>query len=441
MNLTAQPEHAGRTVRCPGCDARITVPIFVQTEAVSKPTPTKESKEPPEPATSSPTRGGWVESDPTNPNVWIGLGLGLGVMAAIMLLGLALHRTYVYTILFERGWVNYAETFVFSWGIGVLILKFQKLKHQRNALLLDVLPARLGREITQANVGQFIEHVYKLPHRLRDSMMVNRIRKGLELFESRASNSEVAHMMTTQSEIDSIRIAGSYSLVKVFIWAIPILGFIGTVLGLSSAIGNFQGVMGGAKDIDALMGSLGGVTAGLGTSFDTTLLGLIYSMILSFPMSALQKSEEDSLNVIDAYCNETLLPRLNDAGGGGSSQANGDVTGAIDRLVNKLMLVQKQLVSDLNSASVLVREQVENLERRANTQTELVQESFVKTMKGLQQATSQTLESNVTAVTSHVAALERALSSLNQVLVAVGENQVQVEARPRGWFSRLLGRR
>ena len=76
---------------------------------------------------------------------------------------------------------------------------------------------------------------------------------------------------------------------NLYLIAIIALGFIGTVLGLSSAIGNFQGVMGGAKDIDALMGSLGGVTSGLGTSFDTTLLGLIYSMILSFPMSALAR--------------------------------------------------------------------------------------------------------------------------------------------------------
>ena len=110
--------------------------------------------------------------------------IGLGVMAAFHLIGLLLRRTYIYTILFERGWVNFAESFVFSWGIGILVLKYRKLLHQRNALLLDVLPEDLGREISSDTIGKFIEHVYNLPRRLRDSLMVNRIRKALELFEA-----------------------------------------------------------------------------------------------------------------------------------------------------------------------------------------------------------------------------------------------------------------
>jgi biopolymer transport protein ExbB/TolQ len=431
MSLSVQPEHAGKTARCPGCNHKFTVPKSQETTSAESSAGANTTK-------TTTTRVGWVESDPANPNVWIALVLGVGIMFGILLFGLILQKTYIYTILYERGWVNFAETFVFSWGMGIIILKFQKLAHQKNALLLDVLPQRFGREINTNTVSQFIDHVYKLPKRLRDSLMVNRIRKGLELFEVRPNNSDVAHMMSTQSDIDSIRIAGSYSLIKVFIWAIPILGFVGTVLGLSAAIGNFQGVMGGAKDIDSLMGSLGGVTSGLGTSFDTTLLGLVYSILMSFPMSALQKSEDDNLNSIDAFCNETLLPRLNDGGGSGGS--NGDIGGALDRVVEKLVKAQSQFLTDLNNASGLVREQVENLEKRANTQSEAIMKSYVETMKSLQKNTNDTLATNVTTVTAHVAALEKALNSLNSVLQAVAERQVHVELKPRGFFRRWFGR-
>lgn len=467
-SLTAKAEHAGRWVNCPGCDQKIMVPIIIEEKPAGSPKPASQrgsvsaaattslpqtapagAKQPQGPATSSkPTsgagssRGGWIESDPANPNVWIALAIGMGVMAAMHLVGFIFKGTYIYTILFERGWVNFAESFVFSWGIGILILKYRKLVHQRNALLLDVLPERLGREITSSTIEQFIEHLYGLPHRLRDSLMVNRIRKALELFETRQSNSDVAHMLSTQSEIDSVRVAGSYSLLKVFIWAIPILGFVGTVLGLSSAIGNFQSVMGGAKDIDALMGSLGGVTSGLGTSFDTTLLGLVYSIILSFPLSALQKTEEDNLNNVDAYCNETLLPRLNDAGGKSGALTDGaDLSGVMDRLVAALTKAQSQYLTDLNKTSSLVREQVENLERRATEQSALVQKTFVETMASLQKATSQTLDTNAAAITAHVSALAKALTTLNKVLESVGEKQVVVEVPHSGWFSRLFGRR
>lgn len=454
MSLSVSEEHAGKSARCPGCGNRVTVPNLDKTPAAGGGAAKAAAIPGERPADRRPEvkqRTGWQESDPANPNLWMSLGLGIAINLGILLLGFLLRGTYIYTILFERGWVNFAETFVFSWGMAIILLKFKKLAHQRNALLLDVLPQGLGREINSGNVGKFVDHVYTLPIRLRDSLMVNRIRKGLELFEVRPSNADVAHMMSTQSDIDSIRIAGSYSLIKVFIWAIPILGFVGTVLGLSAAIGNFSGVMGGAKDIDALMGSLGGVTSGLGTSFDTTLLGLIYSILLSFPMSALQKGEDDSLNTIDAYCNETLLPRLNDDGGGSAGQANPDVAKALDRLVERVLKAQTQLVADLNDVAGLVTRQVTSLEERATAQseamvatftgqTEAMVKAFTDSMQTLQRSTRDTLASNVDAVTAHVAAIDRGLNSLNGVLQSVGEKQVCVELKPRSFWQRLLGR-
>jgi len=435
MSLKMGPEHAGKTARCPGCGHRFVLPAE---GAAAEPPAGQRSSDPVSQTAEPKQRSGWQEKDPANPHLGFSLLVGIGIMAAILLLGLVLRRTYVYTILFERGWVNFAETFVFGWGMSIIILKFVKLGHQRNALLLDVLPRKLGRDINRGNVGAFIDHIYKLPHRLRDSLMVNRIRKALELFEVRPSTGDVAHMLSTQSDIDSIRVAGSYSLIKVFIWAIPILGFVGTVLGLSAAIGNFSGVMGGAKDIDALMGSLGGVTSGLGTSFDTTLLGLLYSILLSFPMSALQKGEDDSLNQIDAYCNDTLLPRLND--GGAPRGEGGSVAGELRQIVDMIVAAQKQFVADLRESSGFVREQVQALEARAARQSEELTKTVAQTLAGLERAATTGLETSTAAVTAHVAGLQRGLESLNTVLAAVGERRIRVAVRPRGFWRRLLGR-
>jgi hypothetical protein len=435
MSLKMGPEHAGKMARCPGCSHRFVLPA--EGASAAEPAAGQRSADPASQTAEPKQRSGWQEKDPANPNLGLSLLVGIGIMAAILLLGLVLRRTYVYTILFERGWVNFAETFVFGWGMSIIILKFIKLGHQRNALLLDVLPRKLGRDINPGTVGAFIDHIYKLPHRLRDSLMVNRIRKALELFEVRPSTGDVAHMLSTQSDIDSIRVAGSYSLIKVFIWAIPILGFIGTVLGLSAAIGNFSGVMGGAKDIDALMGSLGGVTSGLGTSFDTTLLGLLYSILLSFPMSALQKGEDDSLNQIDAYCNDTLLPRLNDGGG---ARGEGSVAGELRQIVDMIVAAQKQFVVDLRESSGFVREQVQALEARAAKQSEDLTKTVSQTLAGLERAATTGLETSTAAVTAHVAGLQRGLESLNTVLAAVGERRIRVAVRPRGFWRRLLGR-
>ena len=41
--------------------------------------------------------------------------------------------------------------------------------------------------------------------------------------------------------------------------------------------------------------------------------GNTLSMIMSFPMASMQKHEEEMLTLIDAFCSEKLLPRLNDS--------------------------------------------------------------------------------------------------------------------------------
>ena len=313
-------------------------------------------------------------------------------------------------------------------GFGALALLTNVLFHFRYRFALE-----LGEAVIHDLRAEVFAHILRMPMAYFEATKVGRI------------------IGRVTSDIDSIRIAGSYSLIKVFIWAIPILGFVGTVLGLSAAIGNFSGVMGGAKDIDALMGSLGGVTTGLGTSFDTTLLGLIYSILLSFPMSALQKGEDDSLNTIDAYCNDTLLPRLNDDGGHAGSQSHPDVAKAMDRLVERVLKAQTQLVADLKDVAGLVSGQVTSLEERAKSQsdamvktftgqTEAMVKAFTESMQTLQRTTGDTLADNVSNVTAHVAAIDRGLNSLNGILEAVGEKQVRVELKPRSVWQRLLGR-
>jgi hypothetical protein len=73
-------------------------------------------------------------------------------------------------------------------------------------------------------------------------------------------------------------VQSSYTLSNVFIWAIPILGFIGTVIGIGQAVGAFSGSLDQAQDISLLKKSLNDVTGGLATAFDTTLHATSYTI-------------------------------------------------------------------------------------------------------------------------------------------------------------------
>ena len=127
------------------------------------------------------------------------------------------------------------------------------------------------------------------------------------------NSSEVTMRLSSQSDIDATSVDSSYTSLNVFIWAIPILGFIGTVIGISSAVGAFSGELSGAADMEVIRNRSTVSPADWQPRSNTTLLALIMSLLVMFPKSAMQKSEEDLLNSVDEYCNENLLKRLKGA--------------------------------------------------------------------------------------------------------------------------------
>ena len=468
MQLKAEPEMAGKIVRCPGCNTKLSIPALAPSSlpapsglptpsGVTPPAPAENDAfgaeyehgaSTPEqaPATSTPERGergGWEEIDPTNPNGFLSFGIGfvlfltwVGILYPFKAADSVPHAEYttmqfVASLFFKHMAVSFMNTLFFTWAMSILYLKLQKLSHQRKALLLDVLPWELGAEINRDNVGHFIDHLYKLPHRLRDSMMVNRMRKALELFEVKQNTGDVTNMLSSQSDIDSMRIGGSYALLKAFLWAIPILGFIGTVIGLSHAIGgmNFSNM----DDIKQVSATLGTVTGGLGTAFDATLLGLVLAMTLNFPLNGMMKAEDDCLNDIDAFCNEVLLPRLNDGG----SIAGGDTAGVMDTLVKAVANAQKDFLVDLNALSKQIKEQADNLDKRANAHQQRVDAEFAMTLNRMREDMTNAMKDSVKTTTDYTRALASGIQSLNTLLSELGGKQILIhQVEKKGWFSR-----
>ncbi len=405
--------------------------------------PAQTFSPPQEQAAAQGARGGWEEIDPTNPNPL--LAFGIGFLAFLVWIGVLFpfkapegtaSATYtamqfIASLFFKHALVSFTNTLFFTWAISILYLKLKKLNHQKKALMLDVLPWELGAEINRDNVGTFIDHLYKLPHRLRDSMMVNRIRKALELFEVKQNTGDVTNMLSSNSDIDSMRIGGSYSQLKAFLWAIPILGFIGTVIGLSHAISgmNFAGM----SDLKQITATLGTVTGGLGTAFDATLLGLVLALALNFPMNAMMKAEDDCLNGIDSFCNEVLLPRLNDGG----SIAGGDTAGIMDTLVKAVASAQSEFLGDLNALSAKILEQANNLERRATEHQARVDREFSTALNLMRQEMTTAVTDSVKSTGDYMRAMSSGIQSLNNVLAQLGEKQIIIhQVKKKGWFSK-----
>lgn len=290
-------------------------------------------------------------------------------------------------------------------------------------MMLDVLPTELSQEITLDSIDKFLNHIAGLPIE-GQSFLINRVVRGIEHFRVRKSAPETVTMMESQSDIDANNVLGSYTLVKVFIWALPIMGFIGTVIGVSSAIAGLAGSLENASDVNAIKGALNDVFAGLGTAFDTTLLALVLSLIVKVPCSALQKSEDDLITWVDEYCNENLLKRLDDKREGGAQRGEG--TSGVDPAV----------IRDVFTAAMGVYHEEWNKQVVAmNQATSSLQQSFAAITANTDKLQVDALKSSK-ALQQHFAGLERGLAGLADVLQKLGQEQVIIQQnnRKRGWF-------
>ena len=294
--LRLREEYVGKKARCPYCQHTQVVqppsspeapdPLSFLQEIPAKapesaprptgvaPAPAREERRP------APSVSREESASGTEVSIWKSGLLGFAGFVAIYAVLFPFRGSYLGALLWNRGWVQFVEILFASWSVVILIFKARKLAVQRRSMLFDLLPDDIAHDINAESAGRFIQHIRGLPIQSGESFLVNRVLRGLEHFGVVGSSSEAANRLQSQSDIDGNAVDSSYILIKVFIWAIPILGFIGTVIGIGQAVGSFSSAMSAASDLGALKESFNSVTGGLSTAFDTTLLALVLSMFI-----------------------------------------------------------------------------------------------------------------------------------------------------------------
>ncbi|WP_425619355.1 MotA/TolQ/ExbB proton channel family protein [Anatilimnocola sp. NA78] len=353
--------------------------------------------------------------DGTNVSLIWTAAIGLLLTVTFYAILAPLPRMYFRDLFFERGWVTIAEAFLMFWAVAILIFKSRKLHKQRESMLFDLLPESIGKDISRQNLNAFTENIRSLPVDTGASFLARRVLRGLEHYGVRGSSSEVSTMLSSQAELDNNAVSSSYSLLNVFIWAIPILGFIGTVQGLGDAVGNLSGSLEAAADVESIKKSLGAITGGLGVAFDTTLVALIMSLLLKFPASSLQKAEEDLLNWVEDYCNENLLKRLLDEDAGTPATAS-DAT--LQKAINAALVPHQ---AELRAWTARLREIGKEL-------TAEISQGWNQMQQGVQSQHAERLGEINTAVLS--------LGELTTQIAAVTQNLSQAQQEQTNWAAR-----
>jgi len=343
--MRASSEHIGRKGRCPSCQELVEIAVAGdESLATIEPAAAREPRRAGDARLGSTTVPGWKS----------GLVGAAITVVAYLLIYLFLKDEPFGKLFLDRGPMPYIISLVTCWGLAMLAIKYLAVKRQLSyaELELELIPLEIGVEITPDNVDQFLDHLGGLPLTQRRSILGRRIQGALEHFKSRKSVPEVQEYLATQAEIDGSGVDSGYTLLRAFIWAVPIMGFIGTVMGISIAVSGLDRAI-GKRDADAavgqfdgsagqtsaerptsaqenttsalLMTGLGKVTTGLATAFDTTLIALVMAILLLFPTESLRRVEYGMLDRIEGFASESLLRRMSDERGPISAEELPDV--------------------------------------------------------------------------------------------------------------------
>jgi hypothetical protein len=133
-----------------------------------------------------------------------------------------------------------------------------------------------------------------------------------EFVQRQGDAAELNDELKYLSDMDMARQHDSFALVRIITWATPMLGFLGTVIGITQALG----------DLDAnqlatdIQGAMDGLLSGLYVAFDTTALALSLSVVLMFAMFAIDRLETQVLAQVDLHAGEALMGRFEQVGSG-----------------------------------------------------------------------------------------------------------------------------
>jgi biopolymer transport protein ExbB/TolQ/uncharacterized coiled-coil DUF342 family protein len=249
----------------------------------------------------------------------LGIGAGLGVAVfGIAYTGVLGHFVKDLlmgdpTILIERVIFQGTITFVWSLSVANVILKLLKMSKERATIDESLVPEGTNFTDTDNLIGIY-ERVKNRPN-LTDSLGLTRVARVLAMWINTGDYERTAAYARNQGDIDAVVSDSSFRRNRLFIWAMPLLGFVGTVFGVAAGISGFAAFL-RQQNVTAaqITEQVGNITTGLAVAFMCTLLGLLTAGLAAFPSLLAERKEEEVLGEIDEFVEDRLLSHMPSSG-------------------------------------------------------------------------------------------------------------------------------
>jgi len=184
------------------------------------------------------------------------------------------------------------------WSLAIMGYKGRKSKREKYMLSLPLVSIADGARILPEDAGQLNRPLQALPDEQRDYLLPRAIQSALTRFQFTDSVQFATEAVSKVCDSENDRLDSELSMVRYITWAIPSIGFIGTVRGIGAALG---------QTYQAMDGNITGVTNSLSIAFNSTFVALLISMVVMFFMHQLQLNQERLVLDCHAYCEKNLL--------------------------------------------------------------------------------------------------------------------------------------
>ncbi len=190
---------------------------------------------------------------------------------------------------------------LFLWAMAIIGLKAAQTLTNRRLLDRNLLQVPEGTSILPQDARNFARPVQALGSDERATLLPRALISGLHRFQSTQSIQDVSNTVKDVCESEADRMETELAIVRYIAWAIPSIGFLGTVRGIGTALG---------QAYQAVNGDIVGVTVSLGVAFNSTFVALVVSIVLMFALHQLQLVQDRLVLDCQNYCDERMIRHL-----------------------------------------------------------------------------------------------------------------------------------
>jgi len=187
------------------------------------------------------------------------------------------------------------------WALSIMGYKAWAANRERALLLLDLVPVAEGVRILPEDSREYARQLQAMPDVQRLLLLPRALLAALERFGATRNVQDASSSTHTMVTSEAERLESELSMIRYLAWAIPSIGFIGTVRGIGAALGLAH---------RAVDGDISGVTQNLGTAFNSTFIALLISIFLMFLVHQLQLLQERLAYDAENYVDQRLIRHM-----------------------------------------------------------------------------------------------------------------------------------